>query len=103
MCLGSGTTLVEQLTRPFSAPLAQHLDHYSIEDIDFFIRHMSFPPKLHTFRIILQAKLAPNLEQELASRTSFMVPTFLRATDISLMLFVTLVFQNINWPNPKSH
>jgi transformation/transcription domain-associated protein len=98
MCLGSRTTLVEQLTHePFSVPLAQHL-----EGIDFFIRHMSFPPKLHTFRIILQAKLAPNLEQELASRTSFMVPKFLRGTDI-IMLFVIFVFQNNNWPNPKSH
>jgi hypothetical protein len=94
MCLGSGTILMEQLThKPFSVPLVQHLDHYSIQGIDFFISHTSFLPKLHTFRIILQAKIASNLEQKLASRTSFMDTTFLRGTDISLMLFVTLCFR----------
>jgi hypothetical protein len=102
MCLGSGTILMEQLThKPFSVPLVQHLDHYSIEGIDFFIRHMSFPPKLHTFRIILQTKPAPNLEQQLASRTSFMVPTFIRGTEISLMLFVGLCFRISIGPIPS--
>ncbi|PFH52762.1 hypothetical protein AMATHDRAFT_1809 [Amanita thiersii Skay4041] len=58
---------------PFSEPLAKYLDRYPIEGIDFFINKIGFPRYLRTFRSIIQAKLAPNLERELASRTSILV------------------------------
>jgi transformation/transcription domain-associated protein len=85
---------------PFSEPLAKYLDRYPIEGIDFFVRHLNFPRHLRTFRSIFQAKLAPNLERELTSRTSFIVTNFLRGTDISLVLPAMLVFQDIVRLNP---
>jgi hypothetical protein len=57
--------------------LAKYLDCYSMGGIDFFIWHMrpmNFP-HLQTFRSICQTKLGPNHQQELASRTSFIVTT----------------------------
>jgi transformation/transcription domain-associated protein len=85
---------------PFSEPLAKYLDRYPIEGIDFFIRHLNFPQHLRTFRSIFQAKLAPNLERELTSRTSFIVTNFLRGADVSLVLPAMLVFQDIARLNP---
>lgn len=80
---------------PFSEPLARYLDRYPIEGIDFFIGHLNSPRHLRTFRNIFQAKLAPNLERELTSRTSFIVTNFLRGTDISLVLPAMCVFQDL--------
>jgi len=58
---------------PFSEPLARYLDRYPSEGIDFFLRHLSYSRHLRTLRSILQAKLAPNLLRELASRTPVLV------------------------------
>jgi transformation/transcription domain-associated protein len=57
----------------FSEPLAKYLDRYPMEGIDFFIRHLQSPRHLRTLRSILQAKMAPNLQRELASRTPTIV------------------------------
>ncbi|KAJ7507855.1 hypothetical protein B0H11DRAFT_2271401 [Mycena galericulata] len=65
---------------PFSEPLARYLNRYPSEGIDFFMRHLALPSHLRTLRSILQAKLAPNLQRELASRTSSLV-AFLRGED----------------------
>ncbi|THV08510.1 hypothetical protein K435DRAFT_832965 [Dendrothele bispora CBS 962.96] len=54
---------------PFSEPLAKYLDRYPIEGVEFFLKHLSFPAHLRTFQSILQAKLAPNLQRILVSRT----------------------------------
>ncbi|KAJ7153184.1 hypothetical protein C8R43DRAFT_950581 [Mycena crocata] len=66
---------------PFSEPLARYLNRYPGEGIDFFLRHLALPSHLRTLRSILQAKLAPNLERELASRALSLV-TFLRGEDL---------------------
>ncbi|KAF5369949.1 hypothetical protein D9758_001009 [Tetrapyrgos nigripes] len=58
---------------PFSEPLAKYLDRYPIEGVDFFLKHLNFPAHLRTFRSILQAKLAPNLQRVLISRTSSLI------------------------------
>ncbi|KAJ7179098.1 FAT domain-containing protein [Mycena filopes] len=65
---------------PFSEPLARYLNRYPGEGIDFFLRHLAFPSHLRTLRSILQAKLAPNLQRELASRALALV-AFLRGND----------------------
>ena len=54
---------------PFSEPLARYLDRYPSEGVDFFMGYLSYTGHLRTLRSILQAKLAPNLVRELASRT----------------------------------
>lgn len=54
---------------PFSEPLARYLDRYPSEGVDFFMGYLSYADHLRTLRSILQAKLAPNLVRELASRT----------------------------------
>ncbi|KAI6047148.1 hypothetical protein EDC04DRAFT_2864285 [Pisolithus marmoratus] len=50
-------------------PLGKYLDRYPGEALDFFLRHLHFPRHVRTLRSILRARLAPNLERELASRT----------------------------------
>ncbi|KAJ6599027.1 hypothetical protein DFH09DRAFT_1388713 [Mycena vulgaris] len=67
-------------TTPFSEPLARYLNRYPGEGIDFFLRHLALPSHLRTLRSILQAKLAPNLQRELTSRTLSLV-AFLRGDD----------------------
>ncbi|KAF8144152.1 hypothetical protein K438DRAFT_1783114 [Mycena galopus ATCC 62051] len=51
---------------PFSEPLARYLNRYPAEGINFLLRHLALPSHLRTLRCILQAKLAPNLQRELA-------------------------------------
>ena len=80
---------------PFSEPLAKYLDRYPAEGIDFFIRHLNFPRHLRTLRSILQAKLALNLERELASRTLVLVTHYVQGTDPSLALPVLLLFNDM--------
>ncbi|KAF7352758.1 hypothetical protein MVEN_01242100 [Mycena venus] len=65
---------------PFSEPLARYLNRYPGEGIDFFLRHLALPSHLRTLRSILQAKLAPNLQRELASRTMSLV-AFVKGDD----------------------
>ncbi|KDQ64542.1 hypothetical protein JAAARDRAFT_28186 [Jaapia argillacea MUCL 33604] len=71
---------------PFSDPLAKYLDRYPVDAIDFFMRHLHFPRHVRTLRTILQAGLGPNLLQQLASRTSFIVGNCLQGSDQSLVL-----------------
>ncbi|KAF8138723.1 FAT domain-containing protein [Boletus edulis] len=58
---------------PFSEPLGKYLDRYPGEALDFFFRHLHSPRHLRTLRSILLAKLAPNVERELASRIQSLV------------------------------
>nr|GAT59465.1 predicted protein [Mycena chlorophos] len=58
---------------PFSEPLARYLNRYPEEGIDFFLRHLALPSHLRTLRSIVQAKLAPRVETELASRALALV------------------------------
>ncbi|KAJ7180147.1 FAT domain-containing protein [Mycena crocata] len=86
---------------PFSEPLARYLNRYPGEGIDFFLRHLALPSHLRTLRSILQAKLAPSLERELASRALSLV-TFLRGEDLpqiipSLSLVSDLVELMPSW------
>ncbi|KAF8640045.1 hypothetical protein AX17_001287 [Amanita inopinata Kibby_2008] len=66
---------------PFSEPLAKYLDRYPIEGVNFFINKLAFPRYLRTFRSILQARLAPHLQCELASRTNLLVTHFLLGSE----------------------
>lgn len=80
---------------PFSEPLAKYLDRYPSEGVEFFLRHLIFPRHLRTFRSILQAKLAPNLERELSSRTSYIVTHCLQNTDITQTLPAMLLLSDM--------
>ncbi|KAH7887705.1 hypothetical protein F5I97DRAFT_1804974 [Phlebopus sp. FC_14] len=71
---------------PFSEPLGKYLDRYPTEALDFFIRHLHFPRHVRTLRSILQARLAPSLERELASRTQVLVTHCLKSADETLLL-----------------
>ncbi|KAG6866480.1 hypothetical protein C0991_003998 [Blastosporella zonata] len=80
---------------PFSEPLAKYLDRYPAEGIDFFLRHLNFPRHMRTLRSILEGKLAPNLERELASRTSYIATNFLRGPGDSYTLPAMLLFRDL--------
>ncbi|KAG7449166.1 uncharacterized protein BT62DRAFT_1073682 [Guyanagaster necrorhizus] len=80
---------------PFSEPLARYLNRYPAEGIDFFLRHLNFPRHLRTLRSILQAKLAPRLESDLASRTSIIVAHFIRGGNNSQSLPALLLFMDL--------
>ncbi|KAG6816156.1 hypothetical protein H0H87_008290 [Tephrocybe sp. NHM501043] len=80
---------------PFSEPLAKYLDRYPVDGIDFFLRHLNFPRHMRTLRSILEAKLAPNLERELASRTSYIATNFLRGPGDSYTLPAMLLFRDL--------
>ncbi|KAF8897572.1 hypothetical protein BD779DRAFT_388223 [Infundibulicybe gibba] len=71
---------------PFSEPLAKYLDRYPTEGVDFFMRHLHFPRHLRTLRSILQARLAPHIERELASRTHVIVAHIMRGGDSAQVL-----------------
>jgi transformation/transcription domain-associated protein len=58
---------------PFSEPLAKYLNRYPAEAADYFMGRLQLPRYVQTLRSILHARLAPNLERELASRTSIIV------------------------------
>jgi transformation/transcription domain-associated protein len=80
---------------PFSEPLAKYLDRYPSEGVDFFLRHLNFPRHLRTFRSIIQAKLAPNLERELASRTSYIVNQYLLSKGDAFVLPSMLLLRDM--------
>lgn len=71
---------------PFSDPLGKYLDRYPGEALDFFLRRLQLPRQLRTFRSILQARLAPNVEKELASRTQSLVVHCFKGGDSALLL-----------------
>ncbi|KNZ81468.1 Transcription-associated protein 1 [Termitomyces sp. J132] len=79
---------------PFSEPLGKYLDRYPVDGIDFFMRHLTFPRHMRTLRSILEAKFAPNLERELASRTSFIATNFLRGPGDNCTLPAMLLFRD---------
>ncbi|KAF7301711.1 hypothetical protein MIND_00736700 [Mycena indigotica] len=58
---------------PFSEPLARYLNRYPEEGVEFFLRNILLPSHLRTLRSIVQAKLAPRVETELASRALSLV------------------------------
>lgn len=66
---------------PLSDPLAKYLNRYPVEGINFFLQNLSLPRHLRTLRSILQARLAPNVETELAARTPLLVANCLNGTD----------------------
>jgi transformation/transcription domain-associated protein len=80
---------------PLSPPLAKYLDRYPVEALDFFMRHLHFPRHLRTFRSILQAKLAPSVLRELASRTSLIVTHCIRGNDTNLLLPALSLFSDL--------
>lgn len=61
---------------PFSEPLGKYLDRYPEEALDFFARQLRSSRHMRTLRSILQARLAPRLEQGLASRAESLVLCF---------------------------
>lgn len=71
---------------PFSEPLAKYLNRYPVDAVEFFMRHLHFPRHVRTLRSILQAKLAPGLLRELASRTSTIVGTCFDGREPTLIL-----------------
>ncbi|KAL1742601.1 FAT domain-containing protein [Schizophyllum fasciatum] len=81
---------------PFSEPLAKYLERYPSEGIDFFMRHLHLPRHVRTLRSILQARLAPRLQRELASRAGVMVSLFIRGQDRALVLPALHLFQDIS-------
>ncbi|KAI0053544.1 FAT-domain-containing protein [Auriscalpium vulgare] len=90
---------------PFSVPLAKYLDRYPVESMVFFRSHMHLPRHVRTLRSIIQAKLAPNLQRELASMTPTIITECLKGSNPSLLLPGLLLFSDLaevdaNWmPN----
>ncbi|KAI6151887.1 hypothetical protein BKA82DRAFT_2906299 [Pisolithus tinctorius] len=80
---------------PFSEPLGKYLDRYPGEALDFFSKHLHFPRHVRTLRSILRARLAPNLERELASRTQSLVELCLKSNDKSLLIPGLSLFDEI--------
>ena len=71
---------------PFSEPLGKYLNRYPTDAIDFFTRNLQYPRHVRTFRNILQAGLAPNVEQEFASRIQSLVTLSLKGDDKALLI-----------------
>ena len=71
---------------PFSEPLGKYLDRYPGEALDFLFRRLHLPRHLGTFRNILLARLAPNVEKELASRTQSLIAHCFKGGDSALLL-----------------
>ena len=80
---------------PFSEPLARYLDRYPTEGIDLFLRHLSYPRHLRTLRSILQARLAPNLLRELASRTPLLVNRLRTGNERNVVIAVLSLFDDL--------
>ena len=66
---------------PFSEPLAKYLDRYATEGVDFLMKNLNLPRTVRTFRNILQAKLAPHLERELANQMPTLAALLVVGTD----------------------
>lgn len=52
---------------PFSEPLGKYLNRFPVEGINYLLQNLKLSRTVRTYRNILQAHLAPNLERELAS------------------------------------
>ncbi|PPQ93995.1 hypothetical protein CVT25_009843 [Psilocybe cyanescens] len=81
---------------PFSEPLARYLDRYPAEGIDLFLRHLSYARHLRTLRSILQAKLAPNLLRELASRTPALVNRLRAGNERNVVTTILSLFDDLS-------
>lgn len=88
---------------PFSEPLAKYLDRYPDEGVQFFIDNLHLPRHLRTLRSILQAKLSPNVQRVLASRTNIILGLSLHGNESSsriipaLSLFADLASLDHYW------
>ena len=71
---------------PFSVPLAKYLNRYPAEATDYFMGLLHMPRYVRTLRSILHARLAPQLERELVSRTNIIGAYCLRSKERSLLL-----------------
>lgn len=71
---------------PFSEPLGKYLDRYPGEALEFFFRRLHHTRHLRTFRSILLARLAPNVEKELASKTQTLIAHCFKGGDQTLLL-----------------
>jgi transformation/transcription domain-associated protein len=80
---------------PFSEPLAKFLDRYPVDAFEFFMQHLHLPRHVQTFRSILQAKLAPHLQNEIASRTTMFVTHCLKGSDRNLVLSTLMLFNDL--------
>ncbi|KAJ8698457.1 transcription-associated protein 1 [Pleurotus ostreatus] len=80
---------------PFSQPLAKLLDRFPVDGVDFMMKHLHFPRHLRTMRSIIQAKLAPNMERELASRTSTLVRYCTPGGDTKFLYPALLTLQDL--------
>ncbi|KDR65256.1 hypothetical protein GALMADRAFT_148845 [Galerina marginata CBS 339.88] len=80
---------------PFSERLARSLVRYPTEGIDLFLHHLSYPRHLRTLRSILQAKLAPSLLRELASRTPTLVNRLRAGTERNIAIPVLNLFDDL--------
>ncbi|THH28945.1 hypothetical protein EUX98_g5232 [Antrodiella citrinella] len=93
---------------PFSEPLAKYLNRYPTEAIDFFFRTLPLHRNIRTLRNILQARLAPNLLRELASRPHLIVSACLAGPDPQailpgLMFCVDIAEQLPRWLTEQSY
>ncbi|KAJ3865184.1 hypothetical protein EV359DRAFT_39363 [Lentinula novae-zelandiae] len=75
---------------PFSEPLAKYLDRYPDEGVQFFIDNLHLPRHLRTLRSILQAKLSPNVQRVLASRTNVILGLSLHGNESSSRIIPAL-------------
>ncbi|KAH7879876.1 uncharacterized protein C8R40DRAFT_1034987 [Lentinula edodes] len=75
---------------PFSEPLAKYLDRYPDEGVQFFIDNLHLPRHLRTLRSILQAKLSPNVQRVLASRTNAILRLSLHGNEPSSRIIPAL-------------
>ncbi|KAI0068843.1 FAT-domain-containing protein [Artomyces pyxidatus] len=87
---------------PFSVPLAKYLNRYPAESMTFFMANLNLPRNVRTLRSIIQARLAPNLQRELSSRTPAIVADCLKSSDPHLLmpglqLCLDLSDVDVNW------
>ncbi|KAG2013625.1 atypical/PIKK/TRRAP protein kinase [Coprinopsis cinerea AmutBmut pab1-1] len=80
---------------PFSEPLAKYLDRYPVEGIDFLVRNLQLPRTVRTFRSALQAKVSPNLERELVSRTPILAPRLSGGADQNQMRAILEIIDDL--------
>lgn len=92
---------------PFSEPLAKYLNRYSIEAMDYFMKHIQLSRYLRTPRNIWRGDMDPNLQRELSARTSAIVTDYLRSINhgyvisgLQLCLDLATIFPNWTIENP---
>ncbi|KAJ3542518.1 hypothetical protein NMY22_g3491 [Coprinellus aureogranulatus] len=66
------TVMCYSTRNPFSEPLAKYLDHFSVDGVKYLLENLKLPRLGGTYRNILEAHLAPNLERELTSNAQIL-------------------------------